>query len=253
MIDNCRDEAVPAVPCAMSIKTVFFDIDDTIYDRSLPFINAMKDCFGSAPENAYEVYLACNRRGNEVFLPSQRGEISMEEMYIYRYCKGFGDMGLELSPERAMEFQRHYRRNQSRITMSAEMEAVLDFAREKFEKIGIITNGPSDKQRGKIAALGLDMWFRPELIIVSGEVGLDKPDPEIFRLAQNLCGCRGRDILYIGDSLTNDMIPAALVGWNTLWYNRRGAVRAEGISEPDFNCGNEAGVLDILRRLADKN
>jgi len=230
------------------IKTVFFDIDDTIYDRSEPFIAAVRTYFKEVPGNAYEIYLACNRRGNEVFLPSQRGEISMDEMYIYRYCRGFADKGLELTAEEALEFQKHYRRAQGSITMTDTMREILSFSAAGFEKLGYITNGPSDKQRGKLDALGLEKYCTPGLVFISGEIGIDKPDTALFRLAQKRSGAEAQEILYVGDSLSNDIIPAVALGWKTIWYNRRGAPALDD-AKPDHVCRTEEELLAAIKQL----
>jgi phosphoglycolate phosphatase-like HAD superfamily hydrolase len=39
----------------------------------------------------------------------------------------------------------------------------------------VITNGPGDTQRHKLAATGIDQHF--DAIVISGEVGVAKPDP----------------------------------------------------------------------------
>lgn len=44
-------------------------------------------------------------------------------------------------------------------------------------------------------------WF--EDIIVSGDVGLIKPDPAIYHLTLERLGCKAEDGLFIDDSLTN--------------------------------------------------
>ena len=100
---------------------VFWDIDDTIYDRCDAFSSAcdrflntpaMKKRAASAGDEAHFplpdgriIYRFCDKRGDEVFKASQTGEISMAEMYVYRYCKGFADAGILISPEEALLFQ----------------------------------------------------------------------------------------------------------------------------------------------------
>ena len=103
---------------------VFWDIDDTIYDRCDAFSSAcdrflntpaMKKRAASAGDEAHfplpdgrTIYRFCDKRGDEVFKTSQTGEISMAEMYVYRYCKGFADAGILISPEEALLFQNIY-------------------------------------------------------------------------------------------------------------------------------------------------
>lgn len=198
---------------------IFFDVDDTLYDRGLPFIAAAKELLGDTVPDLREAYRCCSIRSNEVFLPSQRGEITMDEMYIYRWGKGFADVGIRISDEEALEFQRLYRLQQDHITISPEIKALLQKCRERADGLGVITNGPSDKQWNKVQRLGLEQFMDRRNIIISGDVGIDKPDPAIFRLAEQRAGASPKDLLYIGDSLANDIIPAAACGWHTLWYN----------------------------------
>ena len=226
--------------------TVFFDVDDTIYSRGDAFVQACEAFFEPQLADAYGVYLLCNRRTNEVFKASQRGEISMDEMNIYRYCRGFADAGLELSEQDALDFQKAYQAALERITCSPVMKQILDLCADLAEGIGILTNGPSYKQRGKIAALGITPWFPPEWIIVSGEVGTDKPEPDIFRLAEKISGKSGKELLYIGDSPELDIIPAADLGWKTVWFNRRKLDAAACRGAADYTVETEEELLAIL-------
>lgn len=227
--------------------TVFFDIDDTLYDRGLPFISAAEKFFGGAVSDPREAYRCCTRRGNEVFLPSQRGEISMDEMYIYRWGKGFEDVGISISPAEALSFQQLYRSMQNKITLSPVIEKLLTECAGRTDRLGIITNGPLEKQWNKIARLGLERFFHREMIIISGDIKIDKPDPEIFRLAEKRSGTASEEIYYAGDSLFNDIYPASACGWHTIWFNRDGkSVPAHLPAEAIANTEEEFAV-EILK------
>lgn len=199
--------------------TVFFDIDDTLYDRGLPFIATAQEFFHDTVADPRKAYRACTSRGNEVFLSSQRGEISMDEMYIYRWCKGFADVGISITPKEALDFQRLYRQNQDRITLSSVIEEMLQYCSQNADGLGIISNGPSEKQWNKISRLGLERFIARDMMIISGDIGIDKPDAAIFRLAEQRSGKRPDELLYVGDSLKNDMYSAAACGWHTIWFN----------------------------------
>ena len=232
--------------------TVFFDVDDTIYSRGDAFVQACEVFFEPRLADPYGIYLLCNRRTNEVFKASQRGEITMDEMNIYRYCKGFADAGLELSAQDALNFQKAYQEALEKITCSPVMKQILDLCVELAEGMGILTNGPSYKQRGKIAALGISHWFLPDRIIVSGEVGTDKPEPDIFRLAEKISGKSGKELLYIGDSPELDIIPAAELGWKTVWFNRRKLDTAACRGAADYIVETEEELLSILPAVLTK-
>ena len=232
--------------------TVFFDLDDTIYSRGDAFVQACEVFFEPRLADPYGIYLLCNRRTNEVFKASQRGEITMDEMNIYRYCKGFADAGLELSAQDALNFQKAYQEALEKITCSPVMKQILDLCVELAEGMGILTNGPSYKQRGKIAALGISHWFLPDRIIVSGEVGTDKPEPDIFRLAEKISGKSGKELLYIGDSPELDIIPAAEQGWKTVWFNRRKLDAEACRGAADYIVETEEELLSILPAVLTK-
>jgi len=200
--------------------TVFFDLDDTLYDRGLPFIEAVREFFGDTVADPRLAYRVCSVRSNEVFLPSQRGEITMDEMVIYRWCRGFADLGITISAEEALSFQKLYRSRQDCITLSPVLETMLRDCAARADGIGVLTNGPSEKQWNKLQRLGLLRLIPRERILVSGDIGIDKPDPAIFRLAEKCSGAGPAQLLYVGDSLSNDIIPASLCGWYTLWFNR---------------------------------
>ncbi len=232
--------------------TVFFDVDDTIYSRGDAFVQACEVFFEPRLADPYGIYLLCNRRTNEVFKASQRGEITMDEMNIYRYCKGFADAGLELSAQDALNFQKAYQEALEKITCSPVMKQILDLCAELAEGMGILTNGPSYKQRGKIAALGITHWFPPDRIIVSGEVGTDKPEPDIFRLAEKISGKSGKELLYIGDSPELDIIPAAEQDWKTVWFNRRKLDTEACRGAADYIVETEEELLSILPAVLTK-
>ena len=69
--------------------------------------------------------------------------------------------------------------------------------------VGLVTNGPADVQRDKIDLLGL--WPEIDFAVISGEVGVEKPDPAIFREALRAGNATAADAIYIGDSPEFDM------------------------------------------------
>lgn len=62
------------------------------------------------------------------------------------------------------------------------MERMLEELSRKMT-LGIITNGPSEHQRDKVRALGVERWIPMERIWISGDLGVGKPHKEIFEAA----------------------------------------------------------------------
>lgn len=225
---------------------VFFDLDDTLYDRGMPFLAATESFYGGKVADPREAYRRCMFRGAEVYLPSQRGEISMEEMTIYRWGTGFADVGIEMTAKEALEFQDLYCLKKDCLTLSPVIEDMLRYCAEHADGVGMITNGPSENQWQKLNRLGLERFMDRDMMIVSGDVGIDKPDLEIFRIAERRCHADPSELLYVGDSLENDIAPAAQCGWSTLWFNRNAHPGKPDI-RPDLTVATEAELAAALR------
>ncbi len=69
-------------------------------------------------------------------------------------------------------------------------------------RLGMITNGYSDSQRGRLEAAGLLNVFDP--LLISEEAGLGKPDARIFEMALTQLRLPPEAALYVGDSLSHD-------------------------------------------------
>ncbi len=218
----------------MKQYTIYFDVDDTLYDRSEPFRRSFHKLYSDDEKLAIKAYRACAERGDEVFLPSQRGEITMEEMYIYRYTKGFEDVGISISPEEALGFQEVYRENQKQIVPGKGVPELLEYCSKAFRSVGIITNGPARKQQDKIRNLGLSRWVRDEMILISGVLKVDKPDPAIFHMAEERAEAKAEQLIYVGDSFYNDIRPACSLGWKTIYLNRKQEELSAGDPLPDL-------------------
>jgi putative hydrolase of the HAD superfamily len=63
--------------------------------------------------------------------------------------------------------------------------------------------------------LGISRYF--DLMVISYEVGVEKPHPRIFEEALRLAGGIPAGTAMVGDSLDQDIEPARALGWRTLW------------------------------------
>jgi putative hydrolase of the HAD superfamily len=58
--------------------------------------------------------------------------------------------------------------------------------------------------------------------VISGVVGVEKPDPAIYRMAVERAGVDATRCVHVGDSLTNDVVPAEEVGIIPILIDRVG-------------------------------
>lgn len=231
------------------MSAIIFDVDDTLYDQVIPFWNAYKAVFKDRFQLPMDdLFAASRRRSDEVFGPSQRGEITMEEMYIYRIQKAFEDFQVSITDQEALQFQAEYAENQKRLQVSEKMREILDFCAARIP-IGIMTNGPSQHQWKKVNALEAQQWFPRETIFVSGDVGAAKPDRRIFDWACSKMGQKPEEMYMVGDSYDNDVVGAMSAGWKAIWLNRRGRRLPEGGLIPWKTVTSEEELQEVLEKI----
>ena len=231
----------------MGKKTIFFDLDDTLYDRSVPYCSAFAAFFGGKyADKAQTAFERTMLRGYEVFEAAHTGQMTMEAMHIYRHQIGLLDVGIRITAAQALQLQALYAAQQQRITLSAAVRAALDYCREAYRAVGVITNGSVGPQQGKLRSLGLDRWAEAKLVFISDACGVMKPAPEIFRLAQAAAG--GGPCVFVGDSCSQDIAGASACGWQTIWLSRTGE---SPTASPTLTAYAEQDLLPCLQALAE--
>ena len=228
-------------------KMFFFDIDDTLYDLADPFRRTCEAFFKDGPLLPLdELFLAFRKHGEVSFTAVENGQMTMREMYCYRLQKAFGEFGIELDDEEALAFQKAYQKHQYRIALSKEMKKFFqDYSGNTV--FGVLSNGPSEHQLDKVKSLGLLQWIRKEDIIISGDVGVTKPDERIFRIAEERA--QDKEPWMVGDSFESDITGAHNVGWRSLWINRRRRAPKDENIAPDYTAYSEKEMIDTLKQI----
>jgi len=106
----------------------------------------------------------------------------------------------------------------------------------------MITNGPRDLQRLKIDRLDFKDHFKE--IIISGELGIHKPSPEIFNEITKRTGIPPTETVYIGNDYRKDIAGAHQAGWKTVWVNRKDEKPRE--ITPDYTITGLTELLSIF-------
>ena len=116
---------------------------------------------------------------------------------------------------------------------------VLDYLKEKYH-LHIITNGFEEVQYVKLEQSKLLHYF--EQIITSEQIGVKKPNPEIFRHALVKAFCKPDESIMIGDDLPVDILGAKAMGMHQVYFNPEKKAHKESI---DF----EISCLSQLQEL----
>ncbi|CYU13178.1 HAD family hydrolase [Streptococcus suis] len=203
------------------MKALIFDVDDTLYDQIQPFERALERHIEVAREQIELLYLSFRRYADEVFEATAIGKMSLKDSHIYRMKHALEDFGYQVSDATALAIQIDYDYFQGQIELSPVFPEIFSWCQAQGIAMGIITNGPYRHQLRKIRTMGLVNWFELEHVLISGQVGITKPNPAIFQLMEERLGMSGEDICYLGDSFENDVVGAKAANWKAIWFNHR--------------------------------
>lgn len=120
-----------------------------------------------------------------------------------------------------------------------ETKPILAGLRRRDFRLGVVSNA-TDLARKVLDNLDLTRLF--DFVLISSEVGIRKPNPEIFRMAARKAETAPNRAMYIGDRFTTDVLGAARVGMNAVLLDRADAY-------PDCLCLREKD-LNFLRAFS---
>lgn len=218
----------------MNYQAIFFDLDDTLYD--------LRSYWRGRLHEALEQVLA--RYPHFVRDDMVRQAIA-EKVYIEKLPAFLRAQGVE--DERLIaSAQAIFRDNWfGRLELFYDAVETLEALRPHF-KLGLITNGPSRTQRPKIEQFQLDRYL--DLMIVSEEVGVAKPDPHIFQIALDQLELAPDQVLYVGDSLEFDLPGAAAAQVPFIWMNSRHETLPDHLPKPIATIERLTELVPLLLR-----
>ena len=93
---------------------------------------------------------------------------------------------------------------------------VIKELRKRDYLVGIISN--SD---GRLVnqLKSMKIWELFDTVVDSREVGVEKPDPEIFKIALNRLNAQPEEAIYIGDIYSIDIKPAQRIGMKAILFD----------------------------------
>lgn len=150
------------------------------------------------------------------------------------------DRAEELS---AWFWQEQPRHNLWRRPIPGMIELVSELKRAGTP-IAIISNS-----EGHLAELVDELGWTPhfDVVVDSGRVGLDKPDPRIFTHACQALGVTNEQLLHVGDAWEADVQGALGASASAVWFDREHHERA--LPERVYGAGNALELREILARL----
>ncbi len=106
-------------------------------------------------------------------------------------------------------------------------------------RLGVVSNSDGRVEQA-LAAAGLRDYF--DVVIDSALVGLEKPDPRIFRAALEALDVLPEEALYVGDLYEIDVLGAQAAGLRAIWF-------APPVGATMPTCPTTSSIRDLVNDL----
>ena len=206
-------------------RHLFFDLDRTLWDFDAAAEVAFEriyekyDLKALGIPSAHEFHEVYHPLNEQLWVQYRANAITKDELNRTRFLKPLEHYGIH-DVDLADHLSEDYVYWSPRIVrlVPGTME-LLDYLKPKYH-LHLITNGFQEVQHTKLNGSGMAPYF--ETLTVSEEVGVKKPNPEIFQYALQKAGAQAGESLMIGDEMAVDIDGARAVGMDTLLFNPKG-------------------------------
>ena len=130
----------------------------------------------------------------------------------------------------------------ARFSLLEGAEELVRYLAKKYP-LTVVTNGFVEVQYEKFDKSGLRDCFSH--IVLSEEVGCQKPNPRIFEEALRMNGLQAEDVVMIGDSWSSDIQGAINAGIDQIWIRKN---KEQGTKSQDTT---EQTATYIVKSLSD--
>ncbi|HLM67977.1 MAG TPA: HAD-IA family hydrolase [Longimicrobium sp.] len=227
----------------MTPKAVLFDAGNTLIWLDHAFIvDALRD-YGveTTADRLIEAEYAGKLLMDDLARAGKTDERTRAQVYFAEIFRQAGAPESSFAELGQRMFARHAEKNLWGSVRERTAET-LDELRGRGYRLGVISNAD-----GRVEALLEAVGLRPrfELVVDSGAVGIDKPDPRIFRLAAERMGIEPAEALYVGDIYEIDVQGARGAGMHAvlldpLW------------KRDDLDCDRIRAIPDLLDLLPER-
>lgn len=204
------------------IKHIFFDLDRTLWDfekNSENILLQLIETYGLEAKcgaKAQDIIKTYQKINIELWQQYAKNQITKEQLRSSRFTKTlatfnyhFLGFGLQLEKE-------YIERSPYQTNVIPGSHEILAYLQAKYQ-LHILTNGFKEIQHIKLKQTNLTPYFKN--VIISEEVGFQKPDPKIFEHALEKINATAKECLMIGDDHNGDVQGALDAGWYAIHFN----------------------------------
>ena len=203
------------------IKAVLFDLDDTLFDHRGCAREALTAVHQSDERLRALPFVALEER-HTTFLEALHADVMLGRMPIEvarreRFRRLLGAAGASPEAAAATAIAALYRDTYRAVRRAIAGAAALLGAIEPHASIAIVSNNLLEEQQDKLKTCGLDRFV--DVLVVSEEAGVSKPDPAIFQIALERLRVLPAEAVMVGDSWQADIAGALAAGVHAIWFN----------------------------------
>jgi putative hydrolase of the HAD superfamily len=233
------------------IDTVLFDLDDTLHDDTTAYLTAARSVAdavaaerGIDPGTLVDAYEGAAMRFWSSLTAAHLSQ-TIADQRERMWLEALAALGIV---DRALAQRCAARYGEARAGTVLELVPgavdVLAALRRRGCKLGLVTNGFAATHHEKIERLGLRGLM--DAFFLADEVGMVKPDPELFRHACKVLGSDPDRSAMVGDRYARDVVGALEAGLYAVLLDVHATPIPEGAPQPDAIVTSLAEVLDVL-------
>ncbi len=202
-------------------KNLFIDLDDTLWAFSENAEDTFRELYDTYRFDRYfdsfeQFYSLYKKHNKELWAEYGKGKITKDELNEQRFSYPLLTIGVE-----DKELFKRY--SDDFFAIIPTKSKLMPYAREALEylsprfRLFILSNGFRELQCCKMRSAGIYDYF--DQIVLSEDIHVHKPYPEIFHFALSATQSELKDSLMIGDSWEADIEGAKGIGMHQMFYN----------------------------------
>ena len=231
----------------MTIKSISFDLDDTLWPLMPNIMEAEKTTNEWIKENFPGTAALLGKQDvieirdklikEDPNLMSQISDLRKLMFYELNIRAGYGKEESENMAEEAFEI---YFKGRNAVTFYEGVIEALELLKNDYS-LGVVTNGNAD-----LKVIGIDNLF--DYIFSAADLNTHKPDPVMFEAVIQKTGLEAKEICHIGDHPINDVKASLDFGMTPIWFNNEKIdFPLEGIQVNEFSDWHS--LPDLIKKL----